>query len=102
MEFVLKARFQQRRGFTLIELMVVVAIISLLMAIMLPGLRSARQPPRLERVELALERWPRELDGFRVVQVSDTHIGPILGRSFAEHVVAQVNALDADLVAAER
>ena len=63
------------------------------------GLRSALQPPRLERVEVALERWPRELDGFRVAQVSDTHIGPILGRRFAEHVVARVNALDADLVA---
>jgi predicted MPP superfamily phosphohydrolase len=63
------------------------------------GLRSALRPPRLERVEVTLERWPRELDGFRVAQVSDTHIGPILGRHFAEHVVAQVNALDADLVA---
>jgi predicted MPP superfamily phosphohydrolase len=63
------------------------------------GLSSARRPPRLERVEVALERWPRELDGFRVAQVCDTHIGPILGRRFAEHVVARVNALDADLVA---
>jgi predicted MPP superfamily phosphohydrolase len=63
------------------------------------GLRSALRPPSLERLEVELARWPRELDGFRVVQVSDTHIGPILGRRFAEHVVARVNALDADLVA---
>jgi predicted MPP superfamily phosphohydrolase len=63
------------------------------------GLRSALRPPRMERVEITLERWPRELDGFRIAQVSDTHIGPILGRRFAEHVVQQVNALDVDLVA---
>jgi predicted MPP superfamily phosphohydrolase len=63
------------------------------------GLRSALRPPRLERVEVTLERWPRELDGFRVAQVSDIHFGPILDRRFAEHLVARVNALDADLVA---
>jgi predicted MPP superfamily phosphohydrolase len=63
------------------------------------GLRTALQPPRLERVEIPLRRWPRELDGFRIVQVSDLHIGPILGRRFAARLVERVNALDADLVA---
>jgi len=62
------------------------------------ALRSAWRPPRLAREEVELARWPRELDGFRVAQVSDIHIGPILGRRFAEHVVERVNALDAGLV----
>jgi hypothetical protein len=63
------------------------------------GLRSALQPPERRRVEIPLARWPKELDGFRIVQISDLHIGPLLGRRFAERVVAQVNALAPDLVA---
>jgi hypothetical protein len=63
------------------------------------GLRSALRPPRLVRVELRLPRWPRGLDGFRIVQISDVHIGPLLGRRFAEQVVERVNALEPDLVA---
>jgi predicted MPP superfamily phosphohydrolase len=55
--------------------------------------------PSVRRVELALERWPRALDGFRIAQVSDLHIGSLLGAHFAAHVVEQVNALDPDLVA---
>jgi predicted MPP superfamily phosphohydrolase len=63
------------------------------------GLRSALRPPDRRRVEIPLARWPKGLDGFRIVQISDVHIGPLLGRRFAERVVAQVNALEPDLVA---
>lgn len=63
------------------------------------GLRSGLRPPVLERVEIALARWPEELDGFRIVQLSDVHIGPILGRNFAQQLVARTNALSPDLVA---
>ncbi len=63
------------------------------------GLRSALQPPERRRVEIPLARWPKALDGFRIVQISDLHIGPLLGRRFAERVVAQVNAMEPDLVA---
>jgi predicted MPP superfamily phosphohydrolase len=63
------------------------------------GLRSGLRPPVLRRVEIELERWPRALDGFRIVQLSDVHIGPILGREFARQLVARANALDPDLVA---
>jgi hypothetical protein len=63
------------------------------------GLRSALRAPERRRVEIPLVRWPKELDGFRIVQISDIHIGPLLGRRFAEQVVAQVNAMGPDLVA---
>ncbi len=62
------------------------------------GLRSALRGPRLVRREIALDRWPRALDGFRIVQLSDLHIGPILGRRFAAEIAARTNALDPDLV----
>jgi len=63
------------------------------------ALRGGLQPPQLKRVEIRLARWPRALDGFRIAQISDVHIGPLLGRVFAAHLVERVNALDADLVA---
>jgi hypothetical protein len=63
------------------------------------GLRSALAPPALRRETFAIERWPRALDGFRIVQISDIHIGPILGRDFAALLTRRVNELEPDLVA---
>ncbi len=63
------------------------------------GLRSALAPPRLRRETFAIERWPRALDGFRIVQISDIHIGPILGRDFATALTRRVNELEPDLIA---
>ena len=63
------------------------------------GMRNALPVPAVRRVELALPRWPSVLDGFRIAQISDIHIGPILDRAFASRLVARVNGLDADLVA---
>jgi len=61
--------------------------------------REARRGPRDVRVEIELARWPRELDGYRIVQISDIHIGPTLDRRFAQEITERVNALAADLVA---
>jgi hypothetical protein len=65
----------------------------------LAALRSGLAPPRLCRLTIELPRWPAARDGYRIVQISDIHIGPILGRAFAAHLVERVNALDPDLVA---
>ena len=63
------------------------------------GLRNAFAGPLHERIEIELDRWPKSLDGFRIAQISDVHIGPILDRRFAREITDRVNALDADLVA---
>lgn len=62
------------------------------------GLVSALRPPRLVRASIPLRRWPRALDGLRIVQLSDLHVGPILGHSFVAALVARCNALAPDLV----
>ncbi|MGH7785362.1 MAG: metallophosphoesterase [Candidatus Binatia bacterium] len=63
------------------------------------GARMVSAGPRLERIEIRLRNWPQALDGFRIVQISDLHIGPILDRRFAATVVERCNALRPDLVA---
>jgi predicted MPP superfamily phosphohydrolase len=63
------------------------------------ALREARRGPRDVRVEIQLARWPQDLDGYRIAQISDIHIGPTLDRRFARTLTERVNALGADLVA---
>jgi predicted MPP superfamily phosphohydrolase len=70
-----------------------------IVAASLLALRNGLRIPTVKRVEIALARWPEALDGFRIAQISDIHIGPVLGRGFAAGLVERVNALDADIVA---
>jgi len=62
------------------------------------GLRQALRLPRVRRQEIALTNWPEALDGFRIAQISDIHIGPVLDKRFAAGLTAAVNELAADLV----
>lgn len=63
------------------------------------GTWSVLRGPTVRRVTVPLRRLPRSADGFRIAVVSDIHLGPTLGRGFAERVVATVNDTGADLVA---
>src|SRR5262249_4735551 len=51
------------------------------------------------RMRVRLARLPKALSGFRIVQLSDLHIGPTLGRAWLADVVARVNTLKPDLIA---
>ncbi len=63
------------------------------------GFFSARGTPTLERVTVKVPGLPAELDGLKIAQISDIHIGETLGRDFLSKIVAQVNRLEADVVA---
>ena len=67
-------------------------------ALSLIGLVQARWP-RIRRVSIPIENLPEELDGYRIVQWSDVHIGPTIQRGFVQSLVDRTNALDADAVA---
>lgn len=62
------------------------------------ALVSGLRPPKLLRVEIPLARWPAALDGFRIAQISDIHIGPLRDRRFSKRLTERVNALAPDLV----
>jgi hypothetical protein len=57
------------------------------------------RPVQVKRVEVPLRRLPRELDGLRVVQITDIHIGPTLDGAWLRSVVDKVNALKPDVIA---
>ncbi|MBI5509439.1 MAG: metallophosphoesterase [Deltaproteobacteria bacterium] len=59
---------------------------------------AALRTPRVRRVRVALSRLPQALDGFRLVQLTDLHVGETVGLRFVNEVVRQTNALHPDLV----
>ncbi len=75
---------------------------ALVMALVLPslvwGFRVARNP-RVKKITVEIDALPEAFDGYRIVQLSDVHIGETLNRSFAANLTQQVNALAADVVA---
>jgi uncharacterized protein len=62
------------------------------------GIASALGEVGVRRVGVTLDRLPRSLSGYKVVQLSDLHIGPTLGRDFLTRVVERVNELEPDAV----
>lgn len=49
-------------------------------------------------VPVKLARLPKALSGYRIAQLSDLHLGPLLGNRFLDAVVEKTNALKADLI----
>jgi predicted MPP superfamily phosphohydrolase len=64
----------------------------------LVGLAQARCP-RVRRVTIPVANLPEELEGYRIVQWSDVHVGPTIGRRFVQTLVERTNALRPDAVA---
>ncbi|WP_245562542.1 metallophosphoesterase [Nocardia araoensis] len=63
------------------------------------GAHGVLDGPGVKRIAVPLAKLPRRADGFRIAVVSDVHLGPILGRGFAERVVRTVNDTGPDLIA---
>jgi predicted MPP superfamily phosphohydrolase len=63
------------------------------------GYRQAVEGARVIEVPIPVRDLPASLEGFTIVQLSDVHIGPLLGREFLRGVVDVVNGLQPDLVA---
>ncbi len=54
--------------------------------------------PQVNTVHIPLPKEHENLDGLKIVQLSDIHIGPTLKKEFCEMLVEKVNALNPDLV----
>jgi predicted MPP superfamily phosphohydrolase len=62
------------------------------------ALKSGLGRVAVKRLDYTLPRLPAGLDGLKLVQLSDVHVGPTIGRDFIEEVVSQTEALAPDIV----
>lgn len=53
---------------------------------------------KIREFDLHHARLPKSLDGLRIAHLSDIHVGNTIGREDVEEIVAQTNALQADLI----
>jgi hypothetical protein len=52
----------------------------------------------VRKVRVGLSRLPAAASGYRIVQMTDVHVGPTIGKEFVETLVRETNALAPDMV----
>lgn len=94
-------RLWARRPFDPERRQTLARLTSLLAAVTGFGAAAAalRYRPVVKQLEVELERLPAAMDGTVIVQLSDIHVGPTIGREFVQSIVEEVNRLAPDLVA---
>lgn len=68
-------------------------------AALVAGALAALRGPHLRHVDIAIEGLDADLDGLRIVQISDLHVGPTIRAAYVRRVVRMTNALAPDIVA---
>jgi len=66
------------------------------LAVVLGGLLQVARGPTVRRVRVPLTGLP--VPSYTIAHLTDVHIGPLIGREFAEQLVQRVNALGADAI----
>ena len=69
------------------------------LAVTFLGFLNARRTARVVTVPIAVADLPEALHGFRIVQISDVHVGPTIRARHVQAIVEAVNRLQPDLVA---
>ncbi|PYP44045.1 MAG: serine/threonine protein phosphatase [Gemmatimonadetes bacterium] len=75
------------------------AVVGGAVAVLVMGLWLARRPATVRVVDVPITGLPSDLEGFRIAQLSDLHVGPTLKRDFVERVVDTTNGLEPDVIA---
>lgn len=63
------------------------------------GALAALRGPHVQHVDIPVEGLDADLQGLRIVQISDLHVGPTIGARYVRRVVRMANALAPDIVA---
>jgi hypothetical protein len=61
------------------------------------GIGVARTGPRKREIRVPIENLHSVLEGLKIVQISDLHVGPTIGRDYVEKVVQLVRELKPDV-----
>jgi len=76
-----------------------IAVVALALLATVGGLLNARRLAQVVRVDVPVPHLPPALEGFRIVQISDIHVGPTIKHGYLRKIVQRVNALQPDVVA---
>jgi predicted MPP superfamily phosphohydrolase len=63
------------------------------------GIRQVQAGPAVRKVDVPMRNLPERFNGFKIVQISDLHVGPTIGLEYTQNVVNIANSLKADMVA---
>ena len=63
------------------------------------GVAEGLSLPPVKETEIGIDHLPPDLEGFRIVQLTDLHISAGLRRNYVQYIVERTNALSADLIA---
>ncbi len=61
------------------------------------GVYETRKIPEVKEIEIPIEGLCDDLQGFRIVQVSDIHVGPTVKKDYVEKIAERVNSLNPDI-----
>ncbi len=75
------------------------AVLGLSILALVLGLRSASRGPNIRYIDIPFANLKKDLEGYTIVQISDLHIGPTIGRKYVEKVVHKTLNLAPDLIA---
>lgn len=59
---------------------------------------NASAPPRVKELKLTYKSLPSSLKGFKIVHLSDLHLGMVSREKWLENVMKKVNSLEPDLI----
>jgi uncharacterized protein len=68
------------------------------LALAIFGISQAIRVPPVKRIEVQIPGLSSDLDGYRMVQLTDMHISRLFTGTWARGVVEKTNGLDADLI----
>ncbi len=63
------------------------------------GIHEARRRPTIINVSVPIHDLPQDLEGFRIVQLTDIHVGPTVKREYVKTIVEMANSLNPDIIA---
>jgi uncharacterized protein len=68
-------------------------VVALSLLALIAGIWTVKRGPKVKTVKIPIANLPQALIGYRIVQISDLHVGPSVGGKYVEKVVNIVNSL---------
>ena len=62
------------------------------------GLYNAVKTPVIKKVKISITDLPKSLQGLRMAQISDLHVGSMIGKNFISKVVKKIDKINPDIL----